>query len=102
MNHDNKRILELSKHLFWEYDVNSLTWVEDKSLIILRVLEYGLENDWKILKEVYSLEEIKEVCVEARSIDPVALNFVSVITHTPLSEFKCYKLRQSIPHYSGY
>lgn len=93
----NQSIHDLSPHLFWEYDVNTLNLQKHKDLIIKRVLEFGTDNDWQLLKKIYELEEIKNVAVNARSLDAVAMSFIALITETPIESFRCYKLQQSTP-----
>ena len=98
----NPSISQLSPHLFWEYDCGDLDTVKDKDLIILRVLEYGLIEDWRFVQETYSIDEIRSAAVNSRSLDEVAMNFVAFYTKTAIEEFRCYKQMQLTPHYSGY
>ncbi len=95
-------IEKLSKHLFWEYDIEQIDKDKHRDLVILRVLEYGVDKDWERIKKYYTVEEIKTVAKNARTLDDVALAFVSFYTDTPLSEFRCYTQKQLIPHFSGY
>ena len=82
---------QLSSHLFWEYDTKELELKKDMALIILRVLEFGCLHDWELLKDYYSIEDIKSAALSARSMDEVALNFVALYTKTPITKFRCYK-----------
>jgi hypothetical protein len=43
----------LSPHLFWDVDMNSLDFKKSKKLIIQRVLDYGLIGDWQIIFKTY-------------------------------------------------
>ena len=95
-------IADLSPHLFWDVSQEDHEWEKNKKFIIHRVLEYGLEKDWQIIKQMYSLEEIKLAAITSRSLDEVAMHFIATITNTPIEKFRCYKHRQLIPHYSGY
>jgi hypothetical protein len=68
-------ILDLSTHLFWDVDLNAMDFEKSKEQIIYKVLEYGLLNDWNIIKEVYGLETIKNVALELRNLDVVTLAY---------------------------
>ncbi|MFT6810146.1 MAG: hypothetical protein ACJA01_003389 [Saprospiraceae bacterium] len=87
----NPSISQLSPHLFWEYDSDDLDILKDKDLIILRVLEYGLLEDWRFVEETYSIDEIRSAAVNSRSLDEVAMNFVAIYTKTAIEKFRCYK-----------
>ena len=96
------KIIDLSQHLFWDVDREVHQWERNKKFIIQRVLEYGHENDWQVIKSVYGLNEIKKVAISLRSLDEVAMHFISKITNTQLSTFRCYNTRQSTKNFSGY
>lgn len=90
-------IISMSPHLFWDVDVNTLDMDKHQTYIVQRVLEYGLMDDWKKLKNTLGLEEIVHTCKNLRSLDPKALAFISLISKTPIEEFRCYTTRQSNP-----
>ncbi|MDD3741838.1 MAG: hypothetical protein PHH30_11420 [Bacteroidales bacterium] len=93
----NQKMPKFSDNLFWDIDIQSLDYKEHSSFIIARVLDYGTWQDWKELCNCYSKEQIKEASLQIRSLFPKSLNFVAFYTDTPISEFRCYKLRQSTP-----
>lgn len=65
--------------------------------IIVRVLEYGTLEDWRLIRSYYGLDKIVECCKQARSLDPVALSFICCISHTRKEEYRCYHTAQSNP-----
>ena len=87
-------ILSMSKHLFWDVDVEELDLDKHKSYIVQRVLEYGMMEDWTLLKHQLGIKEIAEVCKSLRTLDPKALAFISLISKTPKVEFRCYTTRR--------
>jgi hypothetical protein len=91
-------INDFSKHLFWDVDLNRFDLNKYQSFFIQRVLEYGKMNDWKLIKELYGMEVIKEASLNARSLDAVTLSFVSTIFNIDKTEFRCYKHRQLFPN----
>lgn len=88
------KISDFSKHLFWDVDLTDFDFDKHKIHLINRVLEYGLIKDWKLLKEFYGLETIKEVSLNLRSLDAVTLSYLSAIFKIDKTEFRCYKHRQ--------
>jgi hypothetical protein len=40
----------LSKHLFWDTPLINVDVEKNKGFIVQRVLEYGLMNDWNLIK----------------------------------------------------
>ena len=93
---DNKKI-NFSKHLFWDVDENELDMEKHKAFIVSRVLDYGMMNDWLIIKEYYSLEQLAIIAKEIRTLMPKSLSFISSITDTQITDYRCYKLAQSSP-----
>jgi ribosomal protein S8 len=91
-------INDFSQHLFWDVDLNGFNFIKHKSHLIQKVLEYGFIKDWKLLKELYGLETIKEVSLNIRSLDAVTLSYLAAIFKTDKTEFRCYKHRQLYPN----
>ena len=90
-------ICKMSQHLFWDVDVDDLDFDTHKAYIVQRVLEYGLLEDWKLLKHQMGVAEIAEVCKTLRTLDPKALAFISLISKIPKTQFRCYTTKQSNP-----
>ncbi|RPA66625.1 hypothetical protein EF405_20275 [Cyclobacteriaceae bacterium YHN15] len=99
---DESFIKSLSDHLFWDVDKSKLEAQSSKSFIISRILEYGLTSDWKLALKFYGKNIILEVAKELKSLDPVALHFISAVFEVDLNEFRCYRLNQSAPNYWSY
>ena len=95
----NSKLSDFSPVLFWDVDRKALDVIQSKKLIIERVLEYGLMEDWKLLQKVYGLEEIKNVALNMRSIDVVTLSFLCHFFDLKKTDFRCYTSKQSIPSF---
>jgi hypothetical protein len=91
----NPTIESLSKHLFWDVDRSALDFDKNEKIIIQRVLEYGLLEDWRIIKEYYGLPRIIEIVKTFRTLEPSALSFVASLANIPLTDFRCYNSRLS-------
>jgi hypothetical protein len=86
-------VSQLPRHLFWDVNPENLEWQMNHQLIIERVLERGTLDQWRTIVSVYGLEKIVETVKQMRSLDPVSLHFIAAISHTPLTEFRCYHTR---------
>lgn len=89
------QITDFSKHLFWDVDVSTLSFENHKEYIVQRVLEYGLMKDFVQLINYFSLNQVKDIAINLRSLDDRTLNFIATITNTPLQDFRCYTSKQS-------
>jgi|SRR5690242_8304444 hypothetical protein len=93
----NEILSRLSPHLFWDVKVEQLDIDENRGFIIKRVLEYGLWEDWLVLKNIYGLATISEVSQRFRELDPKSLAFISNLSGVPKEKFRCYITKQSSP-----
>ena len=88
---------QFSSHLFWDINRSKLNFEMNKDYVIHQVLEYGLLNDWNLVKNHYGMKTIVEIALNARELDLVTLSFISAISNIPKEKFKCYTYQQSIP-----
>jgi hypothetical protein len=89
------QITDFSKHLFWDIDVSNLDFEKHKEFIVQRVLEYGVMKDFVLLIKYLSLNQVKNIAINLRSLDDRTLNFIATITNTPIQDFRCFTSRQS-------
>jgi hypothetical protein len=89
----------LSAHLFWDVNPDILTLEKNKKLIIQRVLNYGLINDWQIIVKQYGISEIANVAVSLRELDKKSAAFISLLSKIPQEKFRCFSSKQSTPEH---
>ena len=99
---NQKPVELLSKHLFWDTPLINVDVEKNKGFIVQRVLEYGLINDWNLIKKWYGITEIGRVATQFRTLDPKALAFLVNITGLPLNKFRCYTTKQLMKAHWGY
>ncbi len=90
----NEYINMFSNHLFWDVRKEDLDLENHMQYVIKRVLEYGLLDDWKLIRTYYGLSKIVEVAKELRDLEPRALAYLSAISKTPKEQFRCYTWKQ--------
>ena len=97
----NEYINMFSAHLFWDVRKEDVDFDEHAQYIIKRVLEYGLLEDWNLIRQYYGLSKIVEVAKELRDLEPRALAYISAVSKTPKGQFRCYIWKQSnIQHWN--
>jgi len=89
------QLKNLSSHLFWDVDKDLLDSETNKKLIIQRVLQYGLINDWNIIFTYYGIDEIANTAKKLKDLDRKSVSFISVLSNIPKEEFLCYTIKQS-------
>ncbi len=88
---------EFSKHLFWDVNRENLDIEKDKSYIIWQVLEFGLMDDWFLIRNYYGVKQIGEIATSFRSMDKKNLSLISYLSGIPKENFRCYTTQQSNP-----
>ena len=84
----------LDKRLFWDVDIADIDAERHKRFIIQRVLERGGLEDWRLLKNHYTLPTIVEETQQMRSLEPHALALIACIAELPREAFRCYISKQ--------
>lgn len=74
-----------SQTLFWETPLEKLDIAKHKRPIIERVITRGSIEDFYILLQLYSNDEIKESILQSRILDDKTANFCSLIFQIPKS-----------------
>lgn len=87
----------LSRFLFWDVNPEETDFVVNKIWIVKRVLNYGLLKDLQYIFQLYDKKEIAEIAVNSKELDIRTASFVSLITDTPIEQFKCFTTIQSNP-----
>ena len=80
-------------------DITNLNFTKNKKLIIQRVLDYGLIDDWQIILKVYGISEIAKTAITLRDLDKKSASFISLLSKIPQDQFLCYTSKQSIPEH---
>jgi hypothetical protein len=76
---DFKRLIFLSRLLFWDVDVEALSIEREWFFIIERVLEFGDIQDLECLLLTFSKDQIQSVIKHSRILSPRTLSFCKAI-----------------------
>ena len=87
----NDNILpNLSKHLFWDIDMDKLDYDKRASFVLERVFTMGMQEDeWKVNK-YYGKECIRKEVIKSKALDKKTLNYLSIFYEIPKEDFACY------------
>lgn len=88
---------DLSPWLFWDTDRSRVDLTLHRSYVIERVLEYGLWEDWKKIRQHYGDQTILETALNARSLSGKSRAFICSVYGGSPDQFRCYTLQQSNP-----
>lgn len=88
-------LTQFSHHLFWDADRESIDLEQNAPYVVQRVLEYGLLEDWRLLRNYYGLKRIAQISMQLRSLEEKALVFICTLTNTKKDDYRCYTLKQS-------
>jgi hypothetical protein len=67
------------------------------SFVIERVFERGDVDDIRNCRRYYGDEKVTEVLLHAKFLSKTTLYLASAVTGRPLTDFRCYTLRQLNP-----
>lgn len=95
-------IADFSESLFWDVDKTTLDWEKHRRFIIERTLTHGTLPDWFLLKLKYGKAVIKAESMQVRYLDKQTLAFCSAYFKEPVSNFRCYILKQLNPSHWDY
>ena len=87
----------LNQRLFWDIDPKKFDIDRNAAWIIQRVLEFGTMKDWEIIKDHFGIDGIVSYAQHFRTLDPVALSFLCLISGTKKEDYRCYHFAQSFP-----
>lgn len=88
---------KFSTNLFWDVRLEDVDMTKHMPYIVQRVLEYGMLEDWNLLKQTYSMQQIVEAAKSLRTLEPRALSYIAAISNTPKEDFRCYTTKQLNP-----
>jgi hypothetical protein len=81
---------------FWDTTPEKLNLEKNRNYIVTRLLNKGDITEILWLKKEYTKEEIKEVALSSRDLDPVVANFLKDEFHLRKEEMKYYQMKPSV------
>ena len=86
-----------AKRIFWDVNFETLDYDAKANFIIERVFDRGDVPDIRNCRRYYGDEKVTEALLNAKFLSESSLHLASAVISRPLTEFRCYILRQSNP-----
>jgi hypothetical protein len=87
----------LDKRIFWDVDFAKLDYDGKASFIIERVFERGDVEDIRQCRRYYGDEKVAAALLNAKFLPLQTIYLAAAVVDRPLTDFRCYKLRQLNP-----
>jgi hypothetical protein len=93
---------QFSKRIFWDVDVNLLDYDNKANFIIQRVFERGDIEDIRKCRRYYGDKKVANALLNAKFLPLHTIYLSSAIVGRPLTDFRCYKPKQSTQEHFPY
>jgi len=100
MSEKSKPVLD--KRIFWDVSFEHLDYDLKANFVIERVFERGDVEDIRNCRRYYGDPKVTQVLLNAKFLPEHRLHLASAVIGKPLTEFRCYILRQSNPELFPY
>ena len=85
------------RRIFWDVDFDKLDYDGKASFIIERVFERGDVEDIRQCRRYYGDEKVTAALLNAKYLPLHIIYLAAAVVNRPLTDFRCYKLRQLNP-----
>ena len=86
-----------NKRIFWDVNFEALDYDKKASFVIERVFERGDVDDIRQCRRYYGDEKVTEALLNAKYLPLSTTYLAAAVIDRPLTDFRCYKLRQLNP-----
>ena len=90
------------KRIFWDVDFENIDYDAKSNFVIERVFDRGDVQDIRNCRRYYGDEKVTEALLNAKFLRLTRTYLASAVINRPLTDFKCYILRQSNPELLPY
>lgn len=100
MEHKPKPIF--NKRIFWDVVFEDINYDAKANFVIERVFERGDVDDIRNCRRYYGDPKVAQALLNAKFLPETRMYLASAVIDKPLSDFRCYILRQSNPQLFPY
>jgi hypothetical protein len=86
-----------NKRIFWDVVFENIDYDAKANFVIERVFERGDVDDIRNCRRYYGDEKVTEALLNAKFLPEHTTYLASAVINRPLTDFRCYTLRQSNP-----
>ena len=95
MNAKTKPVFD--KRIFWDVNFEMIDYDAKANFVIERVFERGDVEDIRQCRRYYGEEKVADVLLQTKFLPEHRIHLASAVIGKPISEFRCYILRQLNP-----
>ena len=85
------------KRIFWDVNFENLDYDAKANFVIERVFDRGDVQDIRNCRRYYGDEKVTQSLLNAKFLSETSVSLASAVINKPLTDFRCYKLRQLNP-----
>ncbi len=86
-----------NKRIFWDVNFDKIDYDAKANFVIERVFERGDVEDIRQCRRYYGDEKVTNALLNAKYLPTHILHLAAAVIDRPLTDFRCYKLRQLTP-----
>ena len=86
-----------NKRIFWDVNFEGLDYDKKSAFVIERVFERGDVDDIRQCRRYYGDEKVAQALLNAKYLSLATTYLAAAVIDRPLTDFRCYKLRQLNP-----
>ena len=86
-----------NKRIFWDVNFDAIDYDKKASFVIERVFERGDVDDIRQCRRYYGDKKVTSVLLKAKYLPERRLHLAAAVIDKPVTEFRCYTLRQLNP-----
>jgi hypothetical protein len=90
------------RRIFWDVNFDALDYDLRANFVIERVFERGDVDDIRNCRRYYGDEKVTEALLNAKFLPETTMYLASAVINRPITDFRCYTLRQSNPELFPY
>lgn len=91
-----------NQRIFWDVDFDRIDYEAKANFVIERVFERGDVDDIRQCRRYYGDEKVTQALLNARFLPEHRMHLASAVINKPITEFRCYKLKQLSPELFPY
>ncbi|MCC6186210.1 MAG: hypothetical protein IT256_03565 [Chitinophagaceae bacterium] len=88
--------------IFWDVQFDTIDYDNRARFVIERVFERGDVEDIRQCRRYYGDDKIREILLKTQYLPERRIYLAAAVLAEPLTNFLCYKLRQSNPTHLPY
>ena len=90
------------RRIFWDVNFDKLDYDLRANFVIERVFERGDVEDIRNCRRYYGDEKVTQALLNAKFLPETTMYLASAVINLPITDFRCYTLRQSNPELFPY